>query len=146
MSKYKGKVLVITNVACKWGLTPQNYKEFVELYSKYKSEGFEVLAFPSNSFFQEPGSNDDIKQFVGSYNVEFPIFDKVDVNGKNTLPMFEFLKRELPDSLLGLKTEAIKWNFTKFLINRNGVPVKRFGPKESPFSFEQEIVDELKKN
>jgi glutathione peroxidase len=83
------------------------------LYSKYNSEGFEVLAFPSNSFFQEPGNNSVIKDFVKDYNVTFPMFDKVDVNGKNAHPLFEFLKGELPDFLLGLRTEAIKWNFTK---------------------------------
>lgn len=132
--KYKGKVLLIVNVSSKCGLTPTNYPELVSLHEKYGEQGFEVLGFPSNQFLgQEPGTNEEIKEFVKEYNVQFPLFAKGDVNGVDARPVFAFLKHKLPE-------KYIQWNFTKFLVDRNGVPSKRFGPRELPLSFEGEIV------
>jgi glutathione peroxidase len=109
------------------------------LYRKYASQGFVVLGFPCNQFGkQEPGTNEQIKEFVSKLDppVTFPIFDKVEVNGEGAHPVFIFLKKQLP-GLLG--SEFIKWNFTKFLVDRNGVPYKRYGPKDEPFSIEDDI-------
>jgi len=112
------------------------------LYTKYAAQGFEILAFPCNQFGkQEPGTNQQIKEFVASKGATFPIFDKIDVNGKNTHPLFLFLRKELKGTL----GSSVKWNFTKFLCDRTGKPVKRFGPPTKPLSFEQDIVDLLAK-
>jgi glutathione peroxidase len=130
MSKYKGKVLLIVNVASECGFTPQ-YKGLEELYQNYKERDFVVLGFPSNQFSnQEPGSNKEIKAFCkGSYNVTFDMFAKVDVNGENTIPLYKFLKEKRKGFLW---TKDIKWNFTKFLIDRNGNIVERFAPMTQP--------------
>jgi len=109
----------------------------VELDRRYRSRGLRILAFPCNQFgSQEPGSNADIAAFAQKFGAEFDIFDKVNVNGNRALPAIAFLKDRLPGSF----GKFIKWNFTKFLVDRNGIPCKRFGPKESPLSFEDEIV------
>jgi glutathione peroxidase len=137
---YKGKVLLIVNTASKCGFTPQ-YQGLQELYSKYKRRGLEILAFPCDQFgHQEPGSDAEIKTFcTANYGVEFPLFSKVDVNGDNEHPLYRFLKGEQG----GLLTDAIKWNFTKFLVDRKGKVVERFAPLVTPAQLEKEIEKEL---
>lgn len=137
LKKFEGKALLIVNTASACGFTPQ-YGELQELYDDYKDKGFEVLAFPCNQFgSQESGSDDEIKKFCDlKFNVNFPIFNKVEVNGDNAHPLFEYLKKEAP-GILGSK--KIKWNFTKFLVDKNGQPVKRYAPKDSPKSFAKDI-------
>ncbi|KAK9279090.1 hypothetical protein L1049_012765 [Liquidambar formosana] len=134
LSKFKGKVLLIVNVASKCGLTKSNYSELSHIYEKYKPQGFEILAFPCNQFGgQEPGSNPEIKQFACTrFKAEFPIFDKVDVNGPNTAPVYQFLK----SSAGGFLGDLIKWNFEKFLVDKNGKVVERYQPTTSPFQIE----------
>lgn len=136
MDTYRGKVVLVVNTASKCGLTPQ-YKGLQQLYDKYKDRGFEILGFPCNQFAnQEPGDEESIKQTCYiNYGVTFPMFAKIDVNGDNAHPIFKYLKKELP----GLLVPHIKWNFTKFLIDREGKPVKRFAPKDSPASIESHI-------
>jgi len=130
LGAYKGKVLLVVNVASKCGLTPQ-YKALETLQEKYKDKGFTVLGFPCNQFAdQEPGTNDEIKQFCSSkYNVTFPLFDKIDVNGPKRHPLYAALAGN--DSPF---PGDIKWNFGKFLIGRDGKIVKRFEPKTTPDS------------
>ena len=142
LSEYKGKVLLIVNVASKCGYTPQ-YAGLQKLYEDYNDKGFVVLAFPCNQFAkQEPGSNEEIKEFCSTnYHVTFPLFDKIDVNGQNAHPLYKFLTASLP-GLMGSK--AIKWNFTKFLIDRNGVPYKRYAPAVKPDSLRADIEKLLK--
>ncbi|KAF9681328.1 hypothetical protein SADUNF_Sadunf06G0214600 [Salix dunnii] len=137
LSKFKGKVLLIVNVASKCGLTSSNYSELTHVYEKYKTQGFEILAFPCNQFGgQEPGSNPEIKQFACTkYKAEFPIFDKVDVNGPSTAPVYQFLK----SSAGGFLGDLIKWNFEKFLVDKNGKVVERYQPTTSPFQLEKDI-------
>ena len=139
LSSYEGKTLLIVNVASKCGFTPQ-YKDLQNLYEKYQDQGLEVLGFPCNQFgAQEPGTNEEVKSFCDlNYNVSFKMFDKIDVNGSNASPLFKYLKRESP-GIMG--TEAVKWNFTKFLVNKDGQVVKRFSPKDG----ESEIESELQK-
>jgi len=111
-----------------------------QLYAKYADKGFEILAFPCNQFGkQEPGTNEQIKAFAASKGATFRIFDKIEVNGKNTHPLFLFLRKELKGTL----GSSVKWNFTKFLCDKTGKPQKRFGPPTKPLSFEQDIVDML---
>jgi glutathione peroxidase len=137
MADYKGKVLLIVNTASKCGFTPQ-YKELQELYDEYKDKGFEVLGFPCNQFgHQEPGSESEIESFCQlNYGVTFPMFAKVDVNGANAHPLFVYLTEKAP-GILG--TKAIKWNFTKFLVDKNGNVVSRFAPQTKPSELKQEI-------
>lgn len=137
LSKFKGKVLLVVNVASKCGLTTSNYSELSNLYEKYKPQGLEILAFPCNQFGgQEPGSNSEIKQFACTkFKAEFPIFDKVDVNGPNTAPVYQFLK----SSAGGFLGDLIKWNFEKFLVDKNGKVVERYPPTTSPFQIEKDI-------
>ncbi|KAL8139974.1 hypothetical protein V2J09_005995 [Rumex salicifolius] len=137
LSKFKGKLLLIVNVASQCGLTSSNYKELSQLYDKYKSKGFEILAFPCNQFgFQEPGSNQEIKNFACTrFKAEFPIFDKVDVNGPFTAPIYQFLK----SSSGGFLGDIIKWNFEKFLVDKNGKVVERYPPTTSPLQIEKDI-------
>ena len=139
LSSYEGKTLLIVNVASKCGFTPQ-YKDLQNLYEKYQDQGLEVLGFPCNQFgAQEPGTNEEVKSFCDvNYNVSFKMFDKIDVNGSDASPLFKFLKHESP-GIMG--TEAIKWNFTKFLVNKDGQVIKRFAPKDG----ESEIESELQK-
>ena len=132
LDRYKGKVLLVVNTASECGFTPQ-YKGLEALYEKYRAKGLEVLGFPCNQFGgQEPGSEAAIEQFCEvNYGVTFPLFAKVDVNGDHAAPVYRYLKSSKP-GLLG--TEAIKWNFTKFLVDREGNVVARYAPKETPES------------
>ena len=139
LQDYAGKVLLIVNVASKCGLTPQ-YRELQEMYSKYKDRGFEILAFPCNQFNgQEPGTNAEIKFFcTATYSVAFPLFDKIEVNGPGTHPLYQYLKRKAR-GMLGL--QAVKWNFTKFLVNKHGEVIKRYAPATSPAKIETMILE-----
>lgn len=141
LSSFKGKVLLIVNVASKCGFTPQ-YKGMQALYEKLSHKGFEILAFPCNQFGgQEPGSDSEIKAFCDlNYKITFPIFKKIDVNGANADPLYSFLKNE-KTGILG--TSAIKWNFTKFLIGKNGEVLNRYAPNVTPESLEKEILAAL---
>ncbi len=136
MEQYKGKTVIVVNTASKCGLTPQ-YKGLESLYQKYKDQGLEILGFPCNQFGnQEPGEANEISEFCQvNYGVSFPMFAKVDVNGKNAHPIFKYLKSTL-GSLLGSK---IKWNFTKFLIDREGNVVRRYAPNDRPERIAKDI-------
>ncbi len=138
LADYKGKVMLIVNTASKCGLTPQ-YEGLEALYSEFKGDGLEVLGFPCNQFAQqEKGSDDEIAGFcLKNYGVSFPMFAKIEVNGKNTHPLYKFMKDKSP-GILGSK--GIKWNFTKFLIGADGKVVKRFSPTTKP----QEIKEHIK--
>lgn len=133
MDEFKGKTMIIVNTASKCGLTPQ-YEGLEKLYQSYKDKGLVILAFPCNQFGkQETGNAEEIQEFCQiNYGVSFLIFDKIDVNGKHAHPLFQYLKEALP----GTFGNAIKWNFTKFLINKNGVPLKRFAPISKPEKIE----------
>ncbi|UVI30798.1 glutathione peroxidase [Paenibacillus spongiae] len=137
LSDYRGQVLLIVNTATKCGFAPQ-FKELQQLYEKYKEQGFTVLGFPCNQFReQEPGTNSQVEQSCQlNFGVGFPLFAKIDVNGKDADPLYVYLKNEA-SGLLGSK---IKWNFTKFLIDRSGNVVKRFSPTTRPMKFEDRIV------
>lgn len=136
LSQYKGKFLLIVNVASKCGFTPQ-YKGLEEMYQELKDK-VEILGFPCNQFgAQEPGDADEIKNFCSlTYDVKFPMFQKIDVNGADAAPLYQFLKKERP-GLLG--TEAIKWNFTKFLVNPEGQVVKRYAPTDKPEDIKKDL-------
>lgn len=140
MSDYKGKVLLIVNTATGCGFTPQ-YTGLQELYSKYKEQGFEILDFPCNQFLnQAPGTGDEIFKFcTGRFGITFPQFAKIDVNGKNADPLYAYLKEQARGKL----SSAIKWNFTKFLVTRDGTVLKRYAPTEEPKNIEQDIVSAL---
>ncbi len=142
LSQYKGKTLLIVNVASECGFTPQ-YEGLEKLYEKYKGQGLEVLGFPCNQFGgQEPGSEKDIQSFCETkFGVQFPLFAKIDVNGPNAHPLYQYLVKAKP-GLLG--TESIKWNFTKFLIDPTGEPVKRYAPTVKPESIEPDLKEFLK--
>lgn len=135
--KYIGQVVLVVNTASQCGFTPQ-YQELQELYQSYHDRGFVVLAFPCNQFGgQEPGTNDEIKEFCQlNYGVSFPVMEKIEVNGTHTHPVFAYLKKECP-GILG--TEKIKWNFTKFLIDREGKPYKRYAPSVKPSEIKTDI-------
>jgi glutathione peroxidase len=143
LADYQGKVLLIVNVASKCGFTPQ-YEGLEALREKYHDRGFEVLGFPCNQFKgQEPGTNAEIQQFCRqTYGVRFPVFAKIEVNGDGTHPLYQYLKKEAPG--LG-GTEAIKWNFTKFLIAKDGSVVKRFAPSTKPEAIVPDIEAQLAK-
>jgi glutathione peroxidase len=130
LADYRGKVLLIVNTASKCGFTPQ-YEGLETLYTDLQDKGLVVLGFPCNQFGkQEPGDAEEIANFCKlTYDVNFPMFAKIDVNGEDAAPLYQFLKREAT-GLMGSK--AIKWNFTKFLVDREGHVVKRFGPQETP--------------
>jgi glutathione peroxidase len=136
LEKYKGKVVLVVNTASECGFTPQ-FEGLEALYQKYKDQGLEILGFPCNQFGnQEPGDEKSIAEgCVVNYGVTFPMFSKVDVNGDHAAPLFKYLKKE-KGGLLGSK---IKWNFTKFLIDRNGKPVERFAPITKPKNLEKDI-------
>ncbi|MBA6252649.1 glutathione peroxidase [Colwellia sp. MB3u-55] len=137
LKDYQGKVMLIVNTASACGFTPQ-YEGLQSLYSEYQTQGLAVLAFPCNQFKQqEKGSNEEIQQFCDlTFNIKFPLFDKIDVNGDNTHPLFNFLKAKAP-GILGSK--SIKWNFTKFLVNKKGQVVKRYAPTTKPTSIKADI-------
>jgi len=137
LASHKGEVMLIVNVASKCGFTPQ-YEGLEALQKQYRGKGFTVLGFPCNQFgAQEPGDAEEIANFCKlTYDVDFPIFAKVDVNGDDAAPIYQYLKGEAP-GLLGSK--AIKWNFTKFLVDRAGKVVKRYAPQTKPEELKQDI-------
>ncbi|MBR5630156.1 MAG: glutathione peroxidase [Bacteroidales bacterium] len=168
LASYKGKVLLIVNVASKCGLTPQ-YEGLEALYQKYKDQGLEILAFPCNQFLeQEPGTNEEIQSFCSlNYNVTFPLFDKIDVNGEAESPLYTYLKKEAPFKGYPEGTEefaaklddihqktgtgfdqgdAIRWNFGKFLVSKDGKTILRFEPMVTPDMMEEAIQEFLKVN
>lgn len=135
LAKYEGKVLLIVNTAIKCGLAPQ-YEELQELYERYQNEGFVVLDFPSNQFLQSPETNEETDEFcTGTYGTTFPRFDKVNVNGKEASPLYKHLKKQQG----GLLGDAIKWNFTKFLVDREGKIIDRYAPTTDPKDIEEDI-------
>lgn len=138
LSLYRGKVLLIVNVASKCGFTPQ-YTGLEALYRKFSGRGFEVLGFPCDQFgHQEPGDEAEIKKFCSlTYDVTFPMFAKIKVNGDDAHPLYKFLKTE-EKGILG--TTAIKWNFTKFLVDKTGKVLKRYGSMDTPESIDKDIV------
>ena len=133
LEKFKGKTLLIVNVASRCGFTPQ-YTGLQSLYEKYKDKGFEILAFPCNQFgSQEKGTNDEIKEFCSSeYNVSFKLFDKIEVIGDNASPLFKKLTQDAG--------REIQWNFTKYLINKDGDFVRGFGTQKKPEEIEEHII------
>ena len=137
LEEYKGKYILIVNVASKCGLTPQyeGLKQIQDLYEK----DLQVIGFPCNQFMgQEPGTDEEIQTFCKTkYDVNFPVMKKIEVNGSNTHPLYEYLKSEKT----GILTEAIKWNFTKFLVDRNGNVIKRYSPQTEPSEIEEELKD-----
>ena len=142
MNEYKGKVLLIVNTATGCGFTPQ-YEGLQKLYDKYQDKGFEILDFPCNQFgHQAPGNDEEIHDFCQlRYKTSFPRFSKIDVNGKNADPLFKYLKKN-SESTLGT---TIKWNFTKFLVDREGNVVKRYAPTTEPIDIEGAIAELLQK-
>jgi glutathione peroxidase len=136
MESYKGKVILVVNTASKCGLTPQ-YEGLENLYEKYKNRGFIILGFPCNQFGnQEPGTEKEISEgCLINYGVTFQMFSKIDVNGNSAHPVFKYLKSKLS----GFPGKSIKWNFTKFLIDKNGIPVKRFAPTTVPEKLVEDI-------
>jgi glutathione peroxidase len=168
LANYKGKVLLIVNVASKCGLTPQ-YEGLEALYQKYKDQGLEILGFPCNQFLeQEPGTNEEIQSFCSlNYNVTFPLFDKIDVNGEAESPLYTYLKKQAPFKGYPEGTEefatmldeihqktgtgfdqgdAIRWNFGKFLVSKDGKTILRFEPMVTPDMMEEAIQELLKVN
>ena len=168
LANYKGKVLLIVNVASKCGLTPQ-YEGLEAIYQKYKDQGLEILAFPCNQFLgQEPGTNEEIQSFCSlNYNVTFPLFDKIDVNGEAESPLYTYLKKQAPFQgypegaeefaaqldQIHQKTgtgfdqgDAIRWNFGKFLVSKDGKTILRFEPMVTPDLMEETIQEFLKVN
>jgi len=141
LDKYRGHVCIIVNVASRWGKTDVNYKQLVEIYSKYsEAAGLRILAFPCNQFGgQEPGTDLEIKKFAEDrYNVTFDMFSKINVNGGEAHPLWVYLKNKQQGFLMN----AIKWNFTKFVIDKEGQAVARFGPMDDPIPV---VEDEIKK-
>jgi glutathione peroxidase len=138
MDTYKGKVVLVVNTASKCGLTPQ-YEGLENLYTRYKDEGLVILGFPCNQFGnQEPGSEKEIEEgCLINYGVTFPMFSKIEVNGNNEHPIYKYLKNKLP----GFLGKNIKWNFAKFLVDRDGNPVKRFSPTTIP----EKLVGDIEK-
>lgn len=141
LDHYRGQVLLIVNVASQCGFTPQ-YTGLEALYRRYKSKGFSVLGFPCDQFgHQEPGNEDEIKRFCAlNYDISFPLFAKIQVNGNDAHPLYKYLKSEKA-GVLG--TEAIKWNFTKFLVSREGTVLKRYAPTDTPESIEKDLISLL---
>ncbi|MBP2015550.1 glutathione peroxidase [Anaerococcus degeneri] len=140
LEKYKGKVLLIVNTATKCGFTKQ-YDGLEELYKKYKDRGFEILDFPCNQFAgQAPGTIEEINNFCAlNFGTSFDRFDKIDVNGENEAPLYTYLK----DQISGKLSKNIRWNFTKFLIGKNGVPVKRYDSMKKPANIAKDIEELL---
>jgi glutathione peroxidase len=141
LDAYRGKTLLVVNVASKCGFTPQ-YEGLEALYRKFSGQGLVVLGFPCDQFgHQEPGDEAEIKNFCSlNYDVSFPMFAKIDVNGSDTHPLYKYLKHEAK-GLLG--SEAIKWNFTKFLVGKDGEVVKRYAPTDTPQGIEKEVAAAL---
>ncbi len=142
LAALKGSVVLVVNIASRCGFTPQ-YTGLQKLYEKYHGQGFEILGFPCNQFGgQEPGTDEQIRQFCTlDFGVTFPLARKTDVNGDNAHPLFTWLKKEKP-GLLGI--QSIKWNFTKFLVSRDGKVLKRYAPTVKPQDIEQDIKEAIK--
>ncbi|MCQ2598571.1 MAG: glutathione peroxidase [Treponema sp.] len=140
LSDYKGNVLLIVNTATGCGFTPQ-YDGLQDLYEKYKDKGFEILDFPCNQFLnQAPGSEDEIHSFcTGRYGITFPQFAKIKVNGPETEPLYAYIKKEAKGAI----GESIKWNFTKFLVNKDGKVIRRFAPTDTPEKLDSFIAELL---
>lgn len=140
LKNFEGEVLLIVNTASKCGFTPQ-FKDLETIYEKYKDQKFSVLGFPCNQFNQQdPGSEEGIKNFCElNYGVTFPMFSKIDVNGKSAHPLFVHLRKETK----GLLGDSVKWNFTKFLVDRNGKVLRRYPPTTSPLAIEKDIEELL---
>ncbi|MCB5936576.1 glutathione peroxidase [Caldibacillus thermoamylovorans] len=140
LKNFEGKVLLIVNTASKCGLTPQ-FKDLQELYNKYKDQGFEILGFPCSQFNNQEFDNiEETTQFCQvNYGVTFPMFAKIDVNGENADPLFTYLKEQKG----GVLSKDIKWNFTKFLVNRNGQVVERYAPTTTPGKIQKDIIQQL---
>ncbi|KAH7862748.1 hypothetical protein Vadar_008934 [Vaccinium darrowii] len=141
LSVYKGKVLLVVNVASKCGFTDTNYTQLTELYNRYKDKGLEILGFPCNQFLrQEPGTSVEAQDFACTrFKAEYPIFQKIRCNGPNTAPVYKFLKA----SKRGFLGSRIKWNFTKFLVDREGKVIARYGTATAPLSMEGDIKKAL---
>ncbi|MBK8286090.1 MAG: glutathione peroxidase [Ahniella sp.] len=141
LSEYKGRAMLVVNVASKCGFTPQ-YTGLEAMYRRHEKDGFVVLGFPCDQFgHQEPGNADEIKNFCSlNYDVSFPMFAKVDVNGDSAHPLFKLLKKEAR-GVLG--TEMIKWNFTKFLVDRSGKVIRRYAPTDTPEKIEKDLKEVL---
>lgn len=140
LEAYRGQVVLVVNTASKCGLTPQ-FEGLEQLYEKYADQGFVVLGFPSNQFAnQDPGSNEEIADFCQrNYGVSFPMFEKIDVNGSDAHPLFTWLREEKG----GILGDAIKWNFTKFLVGRDGRVIKRYAPQTDPAKLADDIEQAL---
>jgi glutathione peroxidase len=138
LTAYEGKTLLVVNVASKCGFTPQ-YAGLEAMYRKFKDKGLLVLGFPCDQFaHQEPGNEEEIKSFCSlKYDVSFPLFAKIEVNGPNTAPLYQVLKKAAP-GILG--TEAVKWNFTKFLVDKTGKVVKRYASTDTPEAIEKDVA------
>ncbi|KAK7336729.1 hypothetical protein VNO77_17275 [Canavalia gladiata] len=143
LSAYKDKVILVVNVASKCGFTNSNYTQLTELYNRYKDKGLEILAFPCNQFLkQEPGTSQEAEEFACvRYKAEYPIFGKIRVNGPNAAPVYKFLKK-MKSGFLGSR---IKWNFTKFLVDKEGHVIQRYGPTTPPLAIENDIKEALGK-
>ena len=141
LDAWKGKVVLVVNVASKCGFTPQ-YEGLEAMYRKYKAQGLVILGFPCNQFaHEEPGDENEIKSFCSlNYDVTFPLYAKIEVNGPNAHPLYQYLKKEAP-GILG--TKAIRWNFTKFLVDRNGKVVRRYASVKTPMSIEKDVEELL---
>jgi len=140
LEKYKGKVLLIVNVACNCGFTAKNYAQLQELYAKYAQDGLCIAAFPCNQFGgQEPWPEAEIKKFILKRNISFDMFAKIDVNGSGAHPLYNYLKMKQGGTLF----DAIKWNFTKFLVDRQGQPVQRYAPTTEPNALEVDLCKAL---
>ncbi|KAK7270253.1 hypothetical protein RIF29_23264 [Crotalaria pallida] len=142
LSTFRGKVVLIVNVASKCGFTDANYTQLTQLYSTYKEKGFEVLAFPCNQFlYQEPGTSQEAQEFACTrYKAEYPIFEKIRVNGPDTAPLYKYLKAQKP----GFLGSRIKWNFTKFLVDEEGHVIQRYSPTTEPKAIENDIKRALR--
>ncbi|CAG2114144.1 unnamed protein product [Medioppia subpectinata] len=141
LDKYKGHPLLVVNVASNCGLTKNNYKQLNEMYANHEAQGLRILAFPSNQFNgQEPGCDIDIKEFAKKNNVKFDMMSKIDVNGDKAHPLYKWLKDQ-KGGILGF--DAIKWNFTKFLVDKDGHPIKRYGPQVEPKDIEKDVKAQL---
>ncbi|CAG2178012.1 unnamed protein product, partial [Oppiella nova] len=143
LDKYKGHPVLVVNVASNCGLTDTNYHQLNELYTNYSGRGLRIIAFPSNEFLnQEPGSNAEIKEFAKTYDVKFDMMAKIKVNGDDAHPLYKWLK-DKQGGYLGF--DGIKWNFTKFLVDQNGVPIKRYAPTVAPKDIESDVKSLLYK-
>jgi len=143
MEKYKNKVVLVVNTASKCGFTPQ-YESLQKLYNDFADQGLEILGFPCDQFgHQEPGDSEEISQFCSvNFGVTFPLFKKIEVNGTGAHPLYKYLRNEKP----GVIGNSIKWNFTKFLIGRDGTPIKRFAPSSEPEKIIPMIKEQLIQN